>query len=127
MGVCPHYSDVPLRVGLLSGGRHHAHELPARAVVLEPDETVDEGEQRVVLAQTHVEARLPARSVLTEDDRAAPDALSAERLDAEPLGVAVAPLAAGALTLLVRHSVTRSPKRCLAKRRERGLGRQSRS
>src|SRR5215208_1617404 len=88
------------------GDGQHAHLEPAPAVVLEADLPVGEGEERVVLAEAHVLARLPLGPVLADDDRAAGHLLAAEPLHAQPLGVAVPPVAARALAFLVRHYET---------------------
>ena len=66
----------------LAGGGEHAHAEAARAVVLEADEAVGQGEEGVVLGQPHVLARLPLRPVLAEDDGSAPHLLAPEALDA---------------------------------------------
>src|SRR5258707_1687403 len=92
------YSDT-----LLAGRGLNAHAQSARAVVLEPDESIREGEEGVVLGQPDVLPWLPFGAVLAEDDRPAADRLTAEALDPEPLGIAVAPVAARALPFLVRH------------------------
>src|SRR5206468_11212994 len=83
-----------------------AHAQPAAAVILEPDHTVGPGEEGVVLAHPDVLPRLPLRAVLADEDRAALHPLAAVALDAEALGVAVAPVPARPLSLLVRHEPT---------------------
>ena len=105
------------------GGGQDAHAQAARAVVFEADDAVRQREERVVLGQAHVLARLPLRAVLAEDDRAAADLLAAEALDAQPLRVAVAPVAARALTLLVRHGSPTSQKHWSGVRLPEPLGR----
>ena len=74
--------------------------LPA---VLELDDTVELGEQRVVLAAPHVLAGLEPRSALANEDGATGDALARERFHAQALGVAVATVTGASLTFLVCH------------------------
>src|SRR6185503_19765418 len=83
-----------------------AHAQTAGAVVLEADDALRPGEEGMVLAQAHVLARLPLRAVLADQDGAALDPFPAVALDAETLGVAVPPVAAGTLSPLVRHAPT---------------------
>src|SRR2546421_6103 len=59
--------------------------------------------ERVVAAHAHAVARLEPASALADDDLAAGHRLAGEDLDAQALGVAVAPVARGAETLLMRH------------------------
>src|SRR5258708_18595355 len=93
----------------LARGREHAHPLPAGAVVLELDDPFRQREEGVVLGQAHVLPRLPGGAVLTDDDRAALHLLTAESLHAQALRIAVAPVAARALPLLVRHVLPAFP------------------
>src|SRR5258708_32634277 len=78
------YSDT-----LLAGRGLNAHAQSARAVVLEPDESIREREERVVLGQPDVLPWLPLGAVLAEDDRPAPDGLAAKALAPKPLGITV--------------------------------------
>src|SRR6185503_18199520 len=80
-------------------------------VVFEADHSVHESEERVVAGEPHVAARLPARPVLAQDDRAAANRLPAENLDPEPLRLAVASVAARTLAFLVRHVESAPRKR----------------
>ena len=91
-----------------------SYEPPPRAVILEAYESVHKGEQRVVPTQPDVSPRLPAGAVLAEDDRPATDRLASVGLHAEPLGVAVAPVAARTLTLFVRHLSSLAPEAALS-------------
>src|SRR5262249_46447445 len=83
--------------------RVDADEAAARAVVLELDDPGDLGEQRIVLAEADVLAGVEATAALADEDRAAGDEVAVVALDAEPLGVAVAPVARAALTFLMCH------------------------
>ncbi len=71
------------------------------AVVFEADLAVDLREQRVVLAEADVQARLEAAPLLANQDRAAGDQVTVVTLDAEALRVAVAAVARAALTFFV--------------------------
>src|SRR5271166_5915061 len=59
--------------------------------------------ERVVFADADAGARLEAGAALAHDDLAAGDGLAGERLDAQPLGVGVATVAARAEPLLMSH------------------------
>src|SRR5512138_3590876 len=80
-------------------GDHAA--LPAAVGV--PDDSRNLCEQGVVLASPDVHSREKACAPLAHEDRAARNDLAREPLDAEPLGVRVASVARGALSLLVCH------------------------
>src|ERR1700682_6242341 len=114
-----------LRGALLAGRRHHAHAQAARAVVLEANDPVREREQRMVLGQADVLARLPLGAVLAQDDGPAAHFLPAEALHSEPLGIAVAPVAAPSLSLLVRP-LSRTPQKTLERPRPGRPARRSR-
>src|SRR5882757_3874787 len=58
--------------------RFDHHKLAHRALVEELDAARNFGEQRVIFATAHVEARLYARAALANDDSAARHQLSAE-------------------------------------------------
>src|SRR6266702_7574016 len=62
-------------------------EAAVLALVLEADDAVYLGEEGVILAAADVGAGLERGAALTDDDTSAEDGLSAEYLDAEPLGV----------------------------------------
>ena len=68
------------------------HELAHLSFVQELDAAGDLGEESIVLAAAHVQARLYARAPLPDDDGASGDDLSAERLKAKPLRVRIAPV-----------------------------------
>jgi hypothetical protein len=59
-------------------------------VIFEAHATADLGEQRMVLAEPDVQARLEAAPLLTHEDRSAWYDIAVVALDAEPLRVAVA-------------------------------------
>src|SRR5215208_2380810 len=86
----------------LLGGKD-VHKGAAAALVLELDDAVDLGEQRVVLAAADVGTGEKARAALPHEDRAPGDPLAAVALDAQVLGVGVAAVAARALSFLVCH------------------------
>src|SRR3954451_12306781 len=82
----------------------------AAAAGLEVHATGACGEDRVVLADAHAVARLEAGPALAHDDLAAGHDLAGEHLHAEALGGAVAPVAAGAESLLVSHRFLLPPR-----------------
>lgn len=67
------------------------------------DDTLSQCKQGVILAATDVQSRVEVRSTLTNDDLAGTDGLTAEALDAETLGVAIAAVPGAGRTLLVCH------------------------
>src|SRR5687767_10068549 len=73
---------------------------------LELDLAVDQGEDRVVLADADVEAGNELRAALAEDDGAGGDGLAAVSFYAEVLGVGVAAVAGGAGALFMCHGFT---------------------
>src|SRR5436190_4198767 len=92
----------PGRAGLL-GRRLDHRDHPAAAAGAKLDGSRAGGEDRVVAADAGAVAGPEAGAPLTHDDLAAGDGLAGEHLDAQPLGVRVAAVAAGAQSLLVRH------------------------
>src|SRR5262249_30629952 len=103
----------------------HPRAVPAPALVL--DGAVDEREQRPIAADADVRPGVHARAHLAHEDVAGAGVLAREHLDAPALPLAVAAVAAAALSLLVRHqqdsyaiSVTRTAVmlcRCPRRRR----------
>src|SRR3954468_13964017 len=93
------------RAGIVSVARRPAddrHDAPAPAG-REPHGPRRAGVERVVPADPDALAGMEARAALADDDLAAGDVLAREDLDAEALGVRVAPVARGAEPLLMRH------------------------
>src|SRR3954467_364346 len=80
-----------------------ADDPAARAVIFELHASVGLREDRVVLAQSRVQAGLKTAAALADDDRAAGDDVAVVRLDAEPLRVGVAAVARTALSFFVSH------------------------
>src|SRR3954453_3358432 len=76
---------------------------PAAAAHLERDEAVTLGEDRVVAAEAGAGARPEARAALADDDRPRGHALAVEDLDAEHLGLGVAPVPRRSESFLVSH------------------------
>src|SRR4051812_36803036 len=66
-----------------SGDRGDGHEPTALALVVELDDAVDFGEQRVIAADADVHSRIEACAALTDDDRSTGDELAGEALDAQ--------------------------------------------
>src|SRR5690606_9031837 len=85
--------------------RIHRHLHPLLVLLLELDDPVDVGVQRVVLREEDVLPRMELGAALLDEDRARGDPLAAEVLDAEVLGIRVASVAAGADALLVCHGL----------------------
>jgi hypothetical protein len=71
----------------------------------ELDCTRNEGEQRVVTTATDTRAGVEVRSALANNDFAGLDDLTAVALDAEILGVRIAPITSGGRSLFVCHVV----------------------
>jgi len=80
-------------------GRHDVDDT-ASASRAELDIAGGQGEQRVVATATDVGAWVEVRAALANDDLTGVDELTAEALDAEALGVAVAAVACGGCALL---------------------------
>src|SRR5205807_8889814 len=78
---------------------------PLLVLVLELDLPVHQGEEGVVRRTAHVGAGMKLGAPLPHQDMAGPHVLAPEPLDAEVLGIRVAPVARGADTLLVRHDL----------------------
>ena len=62
-------------------------------MIFESDPPVDFGEERIVLSKTHVESGLESTAALTDENRSACHDVAVVTLDAEPLRVAVSPVA----------------------------------
>src|SRR4051794_24536907 len=88
------------RAALLAGGDR---DRAALAAGLEFDHAGAGREDRMIAAEPGAVARPEARAALAHDDLAAADLLAGEYLHPEVLGVRVAPVAAGAESLLVSH------------------------
>src|SRR5688572_5437832 len=73
--------------------RLHGDEPAIASAVPEPHDARDARVERVVLAPSHVDARVEARASLPDEDRAARHDLPREALYAESLRVRVAPVA----------------------------------
>ena len=88
--------------GLLRrGNRKHAHAMLVAALVL--DGAVDKGEQRIVLATTHVRTRVDVGAVLTDENRARSDGLAGEALAAKTLTARVAAITGGTKSFFMCH------------------------
>src|SRR5204863_1628652 len=83
--------------------RQDADHAAVRAVILKPDAAGDSGENRIVLAQSGVEARPEAAAPLAHDDGAAGDQIAVVRLDTQALRVRVAAVARAALSFFMSH------------------------
>src|SRR5687768_17379722 len=77
--------------------RVHADDAAARAMIFELHAPVDFRKQRVVLAEAHVQARPELPAALPHQNRAAGDDVAVVALDAQPLRIAVTPVARRAL------------------------------
>ena len=83
--------------------RHHRYEDAAFGLRTELHATVDEREQRVILAQADIAAGMPFGAALARQDVAGDHVLAAENLDSQALAVGVAAVARGAACFLVSH------------------------
>ena len=80
-----------------------ADEAAILALVLEENNSVDRGEERIVLAAADVPAGLVARAALANENRAGIHELAAESLDAEPLSLGIAAVDRRAAAFFVCH------------------------
>src|SRR4029453_2856687 len=81
--------------------RVHADNASTRTVIFELHASADLGKQRVVFAEADVQPGLEAAAALPDEDRTTGHDVAVETLHAEPLGIAVAPVARGALSLFL--------------------------
>jgi len=92
-GPCSHRmyrkTDNP-RLGLRGFGWFHMYKPAHAAAIDKPNDAVNFGEERVVLAAPDVLARLQAGSALTDNDRSAGDQLSSECFYSKALRIGVA-------------------------------------
>jgi hypothetical protein len=86
-----------------------ADEPPALATILELNDAAGTGKQGIVLPTSDIGARPEASSSLPNQDGSTFDLLPSERLDPEPLGMAVPSVSGAALTFLVCHEVIPLP------------------
>jgi hypothetical protein len=91
----------PRRADLV--GRHHIHEGASPAPILELDDAVRLGKERVVLAQSHVDSGEELCPPLAYQDSSTANGLTAKPLDPKMLGIGVAPVTAGSLSFFVCH------------------------
>src|SRR5437773_3597557 len=84
--------------------RNDADEgLLAGALDFELDFAVDEGEQRVILADADVDAGVHFGPALADDDGSRDDRLAAEGFDAKPCGLRIAAVTRAAACFFVCH------------------------
>src|ERR1700722_5978113 len=106
-------ADLDVICGLFGCGlRHRLHRYvnPASALGAELDASVHQREQRVVLAEADIAARMPLGAALARQDVAGYHAFAAEGLDPEALAVGIAAVARGAACFLMSHD--RRPDCC---------------
>ena len=94
-------SLLPALVLGRSGFRHDIHPL---AVLVKPDLTVHQREERPIAARADVLAGLEFRATLPDNDTACRDEFAAVRFHTEPLADAVAPVTNAALTFFMCHT-----------------------
>jgi hypothetical protein len=80
-----------------------AADIDAATVPVEEHLTVGERKQRVVASLADIATGMPFRSALPNQDVASDDVLATKLFDSQPLGVRIATVAAGALSLLMSH------------------------
>src|ERR1700734_3670820 len=102
---------IPPLSRILRRRRHDRHEGAALVARAELHIAVSGGEQRVVLAHADIFAGIELGAALAHDDVAGRNDLAAEKLHAEPLARAVAPVARGAAGFLMRHGCAPSSRR----------------
>jgi hypothetical protein len=74
----------------VSVSRIYGNLFPVPSHAFELDNAVNQGEQRIILAASHVIARMDLCPVLSVDDVSGPDRLTAEFFAAQPLAVRIA-------------------------------------
>jgi hypothetical protein len=106
----PHYrSDddaggQPLRAGNLGPlDWNDADDASPRAVIFEPNPPFDLREDRVVFAETGIQAGTETPAALPHDDGAAADEVAVVGLDPEALGIRVAAVPRAPLSFFVSH------------------------
>src|ERR1700742_1741508 len=85
--------------------RHHGHVGATLEAGLERDMTVAEREKRMVLAHAYAFAGMEFGAALAHDHIAAGHGFTAEQLDAQHFGIAVATIARRTACFLVCHDV----------------------
>ena len=68
----------------------NADELAGASLVFKLDDSIDQSEQRIILAASDIVAGFPLRATLARDDVAAENSLAAKLLESEPLRLRVA-------------------------------------
>lgn len=91
---------------LLRFGRVDAHEAAAFSAPSKRNGTIDEREERVVLAQAHIRAGVELSSELANQDVSSADLLPRVPLHTAPLRIAVAAVPGATLSFLMSHDVT---------------------
>ena len=85
--------------------RNYRYERTVFAALAELHGAINHGEQRVVLADTHVLAGVVLGTALTHDDVASNDVLTAEDLHAQALRMRVAAVVGATYAFLVCHCI----------------------
>src|ERR1700723_2031584 len=88
---------------LLCGDWFDGSEAAAVAAIDKLHAARDLGEERVVRADAHVDARLDLGAALANDDGSAGNELTGEGLYAQPLCIGIASVCGAASTLLMCH------------------------
>ena len=88
---------------LLLAQRSNAYIRFTFAFFAEGNRAVNQCEERVILADTDIAARIDLGAALADDDRAALGVLTAEQLDAETAACRIATVARGAACFLMCH------------------------
>ena len=83
----PLFMGSPGRLSFRLRHRDNRHEGLVVALLLESDDTVDEGEQGVILAHSDVLTRIVDGSPLTDEDVAGFAILTTEQFDAQTLAL----------------------------------------
>src|SRR3989304_1847250 len=103
-GSCLRYVNAASRSSG-RGGRVDAHLVALLVLVLERDQAVRHGEQRVVRSAAQVLAWMELGPALPHQNVAGADELPAKPLHAQELRVRIAAVAAGAYAFLVSHEL----------------------
>src|SRR5215208_3747578 len=99
----PQGGALSLQVKMILSWNYADGLLVERALGRERHVAVHQREQRVVLADAHIRARVEPGAALAHDDGAGADQFAAERLHAEHLGLGIPPVSRRAAAFFLCH------------------------
>lgn len=104
--ACDLASAVIVKCGLVGsgGGGLNGHNIDASLGLFELDLAINEGEEGPIAAGADIATGDELGAALADQDAASRDKFAAERLDAQPTCIAIAPVARTSLTFFMSHS-----------------------